>query len=104
MTAASAPPAPGSLPVTHRAGASLLGSGRLVRLELRHNAMLWLLPLVGALFWFNRYREHPPTLATPWIWPAHPPYDVGGALCAAVVFAAGMVVIMVRGARESAGD
>ncbi len=47
---------------------------------------------------------HPPTLTTPWIWPGRPPYDAGGALCAAVVFAAGMVAITVRGARESAGD
>jgi hypothetical protein len=47
---------------------------------------------------------HPPTLSTPWIWPARPPHDVGGALCAAVVFAAGLVAITVRGARESAGN
>ena len=43
-------------------------------------------------------------VTTPWIWPARPPHDVGGALCAAVVFAAGLAVITVRGARESAGD
>ena len=37
------------------------------------------------------------------LWPARPPYDVGGVLCAAVVFAAGLVAITVRGARDSAG-
>ena len=41
---------------------------------------------------------HPPTLSTPWIWPARPPHDVGGALCAAVVFAAGLAAITLRGA------
>jgi hypothetical protein len=45
---------------------------------------------------------HPPTLTTPWIWPARPPHDLGGALCAAAVFAAGLAVITFRGARESA--
>jgi len=43
---------------------------------------------------------HPPALSTPWIWPARPPHDVGGALCAAVVFAAGLAAITLRGARE----
>ena len=62
MTATAAP---GSLPVTHGAGTAILGSGRLLRLELRHNAMLWLLPLVGALFWFNGYRE---IMALPPMW------------------------------------
>ncbi len=41
---------------------------------------------------------------TPWVWPARPPHDVGGALCAAGVFAAGAVLITVRGARDSARE
>jgi hypothetical protein len=41
---------------------------------------------------------------TPWVWPARPPHDVGGALCAAGVFAAGALLITVRGARESLRD
>ena len=65
MTAASAPAAPRSRPVAHWAGTSVLGSGRLLRLELRHDAMLWLLPLVGALFWYNGYRE---IMALPPMW------------------------------------
>jgi hypothetical protein len=40
---------------------------------------------------------------TPWIWPARPPGDLGGALCAGLVFAAGLAVITVRGARDRAG-
>jgi hypothetical protein len=38
---------------------------------------------------------------TPWIWPARPPQDVGGALCAYGVFAAGLVAVTVLGARDS---
>jgi hypothetical protein len=40
---------------------------------------------------------------TPWAWPARPPHDLGGALCAVLVFTAGAAVIAVRGARESVG-
>jgi hypothetical protein len=47
---------------------------------------------------------HPPALTTPWLWPARPPHDLGGALCALLVFAAGLGVITVRGARDRAGD
>jgi hypothetical protein len=45
---------------------------------------------------------HPPALTTPWLWPGRPPHDIGGALCAAAVFAAGLIAITVRGARETA--
>jgi len=38
---------------------------------------------------------------TPWVWPARPVHDLGGALCAAVVFAAGTAAITRSGARES---
>ena len=41
---------------------------------------------------------------TPWIWPARPPHDLGAALCAALVFAAGIIVMTVRGARDSARE
>jgi hypothetical protein len=44
---------------------------------------------------------------TPWVWPARPPHDVGAAPCAALVFAAGIVVVTVRGgrgARDAAAD
>lgn len=47
---------------------------------------------------------HPPALSTPWLWPARPPHDLGGAICAALVFAAGLAVITWRGARDHAGD
>jgi hypothetical protein len=63
MTAASAPPrtARGPRPPV----IPIPATGRLLRLELRHNVMLWLLPLVGALFWYNGYRE---VMALPSMW------------------------------------
>lgn len=62
MTAASVPVAPRTAP---RAGAAIPGPVRLLRLELRHNAMLWLLPLAVALFFYNGYRE---IMALPPMW------------------------------------
>ena len=41
---------------------------------------------------------------SPWIWAGRPPHDVGGALCAGLVFAAGLVLVTVRGVRESVRD
>jgi hypothetical protein len=41
---------------------------------------------------------------TPWVWPTRPPHDLGGAICAGLVLAAGLVLITVRGPRESARD
>ena len=42
--------------------------------------------------------------ATPWVWPTRPPHDRGGAICACLVIAAGLVLITVRGPRESARE
>ena len=39
--------------------------------------------------------------ATPWVWPARPPHDRGGVICACLVIAAGLVLITVLGPRES---
>jgi len=65
MTATSAPAAPRPAVARRGAGSAVLGSGRLLRLELRHNAMLWLLPVAFALFWYNGYRE---IMALPPMW------------------------------------
>ena len=40
---------------------------------------------------------HGGALTTPWIWPGRPPHDAGAAICAGRVFAAGILVITVRG-------
>ena len=50
------PPAGGTVPLT---------AARLLRLELRHNVMPWLLPLIAALFWFDSYR---PSTGMPPYW------------------------------------
>jgi len=47
---------------------------------------------------------HGPPLTTPWLWPARPPHDPGAAICAGLVFAVGLAVITVRGARDPAGE
>ena len=62
MTAATAPARSRPRPAPRRPG---LAAARLLRLELRHNAMLWLLPVVIALFWLTTYRK---TLALPPLW------------------------------------
>jgi len=40
-------------------------AARLLRLELRHNAMLWLLPVAVGLFWLTTYRK---AMAMPPLW------------------------------------
>jgi len=37
---------------------------------------------------------------TPWVWPVRPPHDRGAAICAALVFTAGVAVAAARGARD----
>jgi hypothetical protein len=43
----------------------LQAAARLLRLELRHNAMPWMLPVAVALFWFTTYRK---AMAMPPLW------------------------------------
>ena len=47
---------------------------------------------------------HPPALTTPWLWAARPPHDLGGAVCAGLVFACGLAAVTPRGARDRPGD
>jgi hypothetical protein len=42
--------------------------------------------------------------ATPWIWPSRMPNDRGGAICACLVAAAGLLLITMRGPRDSGRD
>ena len=61
-------------------GAAVLGGG-----------LAWTGPvaylLAGVYALYTQW--HPPALSTPWLWPARPPHDLGGALCAGLVFLAG---------------
>jgi hypothetical protein len=54
MTAMTAAPARPRAP--RAASAAPLTAARLLRIELRRNAMPWVLPLIAALFWFDSYR------------------------------------------------
>ena len=54
MTAATSAPARPRAPRAARAVP--LSAWRLLRVELRRNAMPWILPLIAALFWFDSYR------------------------------------------------
>lgn len=60
----------------------------------------YLVPGIYALY----TQWHGPALTTPWLWPARPPRDLGGALCAGLVFTAGLAVVTLRGARDRTGD
>jgi hypothetical protein len=74
-------------------------------------ALLTAVVLGGALTWVGPMAYLVVTLraleaawTTPWIWPVRPPHDRGAALCAALVLAAGVVVITVCGARDTARE
>jgi hypothetical protein len=62
MTAVRAPAALRPAPAK-RGGPQ--AAARLLRLELRHNAMLWLLPVAAGLFWLTTYRK---AMAMPPLW------------------------------------
>jgi hypothetical protein len=98
-------PLAGGFPDVLRNVAGLTGLG-LICAVLLGAPLAWTGPLTYLLAGvYALYTDwHPPTLSTPWLWPGRPPHDVGGALCAAAVFAAGLIAITVRGARESAGS
>jgi hypothetical protein len=95
-------PLAGGFPDILRNVAGLTGIGLLCATVLG-GPLAWTGPLAYLMLGvYGLYTDwHPPALSTPWIWPARPPHDVGGALCAAAIFAAGLVAITVRGARSS---
>jgi hypothetical protein len=62
MTAVGAPAAPRPLRGRRPPG---LAAGRLLRLELRRNAMMWMAPVAVALFWYDAYRQ---SMALPPLW------------------------------------
>lgn len=70
MTVASAPA--GSL--RPRPAGRVLLPARLLRIELRRNAMPWLLPVIAVVFWLDSYRS---TLGQPPLWSAQTAITVG---------------------------
>ncbi|MGH3300327.1 MAG: hypothetical protein ACRDOK_01385 [Streptosporangiaceae bacterium] len=85
--------------------AGLVGIGLLCAAVLG-GGLAWVGPtayLIAGIY--GLYSQwHPPAVTTPWLWPARPPHDLGGALCAGGVFACGLAVITVRGARDAPGE
>jgi hypothetical protein len=85
--------------------AGLTGIGLLCAVVLG-GALAWTGPLAYLMVAvYALYTDwHGPALTSPWIWPARPPEDRGAAICAALVCAAGVALIAVRGARDSVRD
>jgi hypothetical protein len=85
--------------------AGLTGIGLLGAVVLG-GALAWTGPttylIIGVYALYTQW--HGPALTTPWIWPARPGHDIGAAICAGLVFTAGMVLIAVRGARDPVGE
>ena len=77
--------------------AGITGTGLLTAVAAG-GAFAWACPLAYVLVTDVALTGNP---TTPWIWPGRLPHDLGGALCAAGVFAAGLAAITLRGARVS---
>jgi hypothetical protein len=77
-------------------------TARLLRLELRHNAMLWMLPVPVALFWFITYRK---TMAMPPLWNVRAASMQTGVIADFITPVAGAAAWMgSREARRRTGD
>jgi hypothetical protein len=71
-------------------------AARMLRLELRHNAMMWVLPLAIGLFWFITYRK---VMALPPLWNVRAATTQSGVVADFVTPVAGAAAWM--GSRES---
>jgi hypothetical protein len=93
----------GGAPSAVRNLAGLTGIGLLCAAILG-GTLAWIGPtvymMIGVYALYSQW--HGPAITTPWIWPARPPDDLGAAICAGLVFAAGMAAIALRGARDEA--
>jgi hypothetical protein len=87
---------PGGIVALLRDLAGLAGTGLLAAAVLG-GAFGWAGPMAYLLISETALSQG---WATPWIWPARPPHDLGAALCASAVFAAGAVAVTVFGARD----
>lgn len=91
---------PGGILALLRNVAGMTGWG-LLAAAAAGGALGWAAPLVYLVLVEGAFAG---SWTTPWAWPARPPDDLGGALCAGAVFAAGLLAITVHGARESVRD
>jgi hypothetical protein len=92
MTAVGAPAVSRSVPAKR---GNLRAAVRLLLLELRHNAMLWMLPVAAGLFWVTTYRK---VMALPPLWGLRATGMQAGALLSFVSPVAGAAAWM--GARD----
>ena len=70
----TAPTAPVRQQTPRAASVVPRGAARLLRVELRRNAMPWILPLIAALFWFDSYR---PSTGTAALYPLRTFWNMG---------------------------
>ena len=91
---------PGGTLAIARNVAGLAGLG-LLSAAVLGGLLAWIGPMAYAIVAGYAIIE---AWTTPWMWPARPPHDWGGALCAALAFAAGLLVTSVRGARTPAHE
>jgi hypothetical protein len=91
---------PGGALVMLRNVAGLTGTGLFVAAAIG-GAFAWTGPLAYLIVTEGAFAG---SWTTPWIWPTRPPHDLGGALCAAGVLAAGAILITVRGERDHAAS
>jgi hypothetical protein len=91
---------PGGTLVIARNVAGLAGLGLLSSAVLG-GLLAWIGPMAYAVVAEYAIIE---AWTTPWMWPARPPHDRGAALCAALAFAAGLLVTTLRGARDPAHE
>jgi hypothetical protein len=76
--------------------AGLTGTG-LLAAGVLGGALGWIGPLAyTAIAEFSLTSAWP----SPWLWPGRPPHDLGAALCAGLVGAAGLALITIRGSRD----
>jgi hypothetical protein len=91
---------PGGILALLRNVAGMAGTG-LLAAAILGGALGWVAPLAYLVLTEGAFAGN---WTTPWAWPTRPPHDLGGALCAGAVFAAGLLATTVRGARESVRD
>ena len=77
--------------------AGMTGTGLLAAAALG-GAFAWTGPMA---YWLITESALTRSWTTPWTWPARPPHDLGAALCAYGVFAAGTAAVTLLGARHS---
>jgi hypothetical protein len=81
--------------------AGITGIGLLCAVVLG-GGLAWTGPLVYLVAGvYALYTDwHGPAIPTPWLWPARPPGDAGGAACAIAAYAAGVLLSSLCGARD----